>query len=195
MPISPRSAAVFSAAKFGSKRRLKPIITGRPVAPATFWQACARARLRSTGFSQRTALPAFVAASIRSEWVLVGGRDQDCVDRGVADDRLVASGLCAICGGKLCGRLRVDVRYGDEPALPVGGNSLGVNVADAAGAKETNFEHGSFPLESIALICVRLPDAPLARPSNNQTVKADRKASRADSASPEAKASRKTVPR
>src|ERR1700722_3363835 len=71
LPISPPSAAAFSAAKLGSKRRLKPIITGRPVALATFRHACARARLRSTGFSHNTALPALVAASIKSEWVLV----------------------------------------------------------------------------------------------------------------------------
>ena len=71
LPISPAVSACLSAPKLVSKRRLNPIITGRPVASTTFWQARARSRLRSTGFSHSTALPARVAASIKSEWVSV----------------------------------------------------------------------------------------------------------------------------
>ena len=85
----------------GSKRRLKPIMTGRPVGATAFWQASARARLRSTGFSHSAAFPALVAASIKSECVLVERRDQDGVDRLVADNGFVAARLGAVEGREL----------------------------------------------------------------------------------------------
>ena len=59
-------------AKCGSKRRLKPTISLPPAARTTSRQARMRAALRSTGFSQNTALPARAARSIRSAWVSVG---------------------------------------------------------------------------------------------------------------------------
>src|SRR6218665_791369 len=71
--MSPASKAPLSAAKGATKRRLKPIITGRPAWAATAWQASARSRARSTGFSHTTALPACSAASISPPWGAGGG--------------------------------------------------------------------------------------------------------------------------
>lgn len=71
LPISPSCSRRLSAAKLGSKRRLKPIMQGRPLAATSRAQARARSRLRSTGFSQNTALPCRTARSIRSAWVSV----------------------------------------------------------------------------------------------------------------------------
>jgi hypothetical protein len=71
-PASPWRSRFSNAAKFGSKRRLKPIIRGLPVFSTVARQRRIRSESRSTGFSQNTALPAVTAASIRSACVSVG---------------------------------------------------------------------------------------------------------------------------
>ena len=43
------------------------------------------------------------------------------------------------------GNGRVDVRHRDETAARMRGDGLGVHLADAAAAKETDFEHSSIP--------------------------------------------------
>ena len=87
-PAAPSASRFCSAAKFGSKRRLKPIISGMPAFSTRASVFSMRAELRSTGFSQSTALPAFAAVSMKSAWVSVGVRDQDRVDRLVGEDLL-----------------------------------------------------------------------------------------------------------
>jgi hypothetical protein len=64
LPIAPWSIRCLRAAKFGSKRRLKPIISGIPAASTAFRQVSTLAEARSTGFSQSTALPERAAASM-----------------------------------------------------------------------------------------------------------------------------------
>ena len=71
-PASPAARRRFRLAKLGSKRRLKPIINGVPAFATTARQARIRSDERSTGFSQKTALPARAPASIRSECMSVG---------------------------------------------------------------------------------------------------------------------------
>ena len=71
LPICPAARLSRMAAKFGSNLRLKPIITGLPVSDTASRHALARSKLKSTGFSHITALPACVAASIKSECVSV----------------------------------------------------------------------------------------------------------------------------
>src|SRR6185312_2779580 len=71
VPISPASRRAFTAANVGSKRRWKPIMH---VTPAFFTAAAhsfARARSRSTGFSQKIALPAAAARTMKSACVSV----------------------------------------------------------------------------------------------------------------------------
>ena len=70
-PTAPAESRFFSAAKFGSKRRLKPIISGVPAASTTFRQASIRLASSETGFSQSTALPARAPFSMKSAWVSV----------------------------------------------------------------------------------------------------------------------------
>ncbi len=149
LPISPRSAADLSAAKLGSKRRLKPIITGRPVAPATFWHARALARLRSTGFSHRTAFPALVAASIRSEWVLV---EVAMRTASIEASAMIASLLrvSAPYSAASFAAASLDIGNSDQLAARIGRDSLGVDMADAAGAEKTNFEHASSSWSGLA---------------------------------------------
>ena len=72
LPMRPSLMALCTAAKWGSKRRLKPSITFAPVSRMTLRQALTRAMSRSIGFSQKTALPTRENRSIRSAWVLVG---------------------------------------------------------------------------------------------------------------------------
>ena len=58
--------------KFGSKRRLKPIISGAFSARTTSRQRRTRSTERSIGFSQKIALPALAACSIMSACRSVG---------------------------------------------------------------------------------------------------------------------------
>ena len=72
VPMSPLRMRFSSAAKFGSKRRLKPIIKFDLFFSTTLRQLNILSTDNDTGFSQRMALPAFDAASIRSACVPVG---------------------------------------------------------------------------------------------------------------------------
>src|SRR5258706_5106216 len=69
--MRPPPSCSCSFEKFGSNLRLKPTSRGTPVCLTTARQASTRARSRSIGFSQNTALPARAAASIRIAWVSV----------------------------------------------------------------------------------------------------------------------------
>ena len=71
VPISPPSSAFFKATKFGSNLRLKPIIIKCSFDFVFSRHRFARAKLKSTGFSQRIAFPAIEAFSIKSECVSV----------------------------------------------------------------------------------------------------------------------------
>ena len=64
----------------GSKRRLKPIWNGTPAASTAASARSTSARSSDTGFSQKIALPASAAATIRSAWVSVERADRDGVD-------------------------------------------------------------------------------------------------------------------
>ena len=70
-PISPARIASRTAAKDGSKRRLKPIWIGTSNGPISCQQASTLPMSRSIGFSHRMALPALAAAVISSTWVSV----------------------------------------------------------------------------------------------------------------------------
>ena len=71
-PISLSSRRFLRAPKFGSNRRLKPIISGTPAFSTTGRQASMRSTDSDTGFSQRIGFPACAAASMRSAWVSIG---------------------------------------------------------------------------------------------------------------------------
>ena len=62
-PTLPSPTALWIAANEGSKRRLKPNITGVVMASSSDSTAVTSAMSRAIGFSQSTALPAFAAAS------------------------------------------------------------------------------------------------------------------------------------
>ena len=64
LPAAPSASRFCRAAKFGSKRRLKPIISATPAFSTRSSVCLMRAELMSTGFSQNTALPACAAASM-----------------------------------------------------------------------------------------------------------------------------------
>ena len=70
-PISPSATARATAACAGSKRRLKPIWNGTPAASTAASARSTSARSSDTGFSQKIALPASAAATIRSACVSV----------------------------------------------------------------------------------------------------------------------------
>ena len=78
-PTRPSATAARSAANDGSKRRLKPNMTGVVTAPSSSRAASTSAMSRAMGFSHRTALPAFAAAS---RWGMC---------RGVGDPMMTAS--------------------------------------------------------------------------------------------------------
>ena len=70
-PISPESRRFLRAAKVGSKRRLNPIMQGTPAFETASAHLRARSRSRSTGFSQKIALPAAADRMMRSACVSV----------------------------------------------------------------------------------------------------------------------------
>ena len=78
-PTRPSATAARSAANDGSKRRLKPNMTGVVTASSSSRAASTSAMSRAMGFSHRTALPAFAAAS---RWRMC---------RGVGDPMMTAS--------------------------------------------------------------------------------------------------------
>ena len=69
-PILPASTAAPAAAKLGSKRRLKPNMTGTVTASSSAWAASTSFMSRAIGFSHSTALPALAAAS---RWGMCSG--------------------------------------------------------------------------------------------------------------------------
>ena len=71
-PTVPSATAAATAACAGSKRRLKPIWNGTPVSSTTASARSTCARSSDTGFSQKIALPARAASTIRSACVPVG---------------------------------------------------------------------------------------------------------------------------
>src|SRR3954453_12460822 len=70
-PSSPAATAARTAAWAGSKRRLKPIWNGTPAASTAAIARSTSSRSSETGFSQKIALPAPAAATMRSAWVSV----------------------------------------------------------------------------------------------------------------------------
>ena len=146
LPIAPLAMRAFSAAKFGSKRRLKPIISGVPAASTTFRQRSTRFEARSTGFSQNTALPAF-AAGLDQVGMGVGRRaDQDRVDVAGGDDRLGVAHLGAGRLGELARGALVDVGERDQRRVGRRGDVASVNLADAPGAEQAETKHAIPPL-------------------------------------------------
>ena len=72
LPIAPAATRACSAAKLGSNRLLKPTMSVAFRLSTTSRQRLMRSALRSIGFSQKIALPAFAARSIRSACRSVG---------------------------------------------------------------------------------------------------------------------------
>ncbi len=70
-PIVPSATAWRTEAWAGSKRRLKPIWNGTPACSTAASAASISARSSEIGFSQKIALPARAAATIRPTWVSV----------------------------------------------------------------------------------------------------------------------------
>ena len=71
-----------------------------------------------------------------------GGADDDGVDLGVGEDLLgVLAGPGPVGGGELLGRVVEGVADQGELGLGVGGDGLGVDVADAAGTDDGDGEH------------------------------------------------------
>ena len=96
----------------------------------------AGSRLMMVSCSISPILPASTAVQWR------GGADDDGVDLGVGEDLLgVLAGPGPVGGGELLGRVLEGVADQGELGLGVGGDGLGVDVADAAGADDGDGEH------------------------------------------------------
>ena len=144
LPMAPFATRFFSAEKFGSKRRLKPIISGVPAASTTFRHFSTRLEARSTGFSQNTALPAFAPASIRSACVSVGVPIRIA---SMSPAATIAFGVAHLRAGRLGERRRglpVDVGDRDQRRVRRGGDVAPVDLADAPGAEQPETKH-AFP--------------------------------------------------
>src|SRR5512145_2757838 len=71
LPIAPASRRFFRSRKLGSKRRLKPTNIGTRAFLTSLMHRSTFGSVRSTGFSQKMALPARAAAIERSAWLPV----------------------------------------------------------------------------------------------------------------------------
>ena len=143
-PVAPSASRFCSAAKFGSKRRLKPIISGMPAFSTRASVSLMRAELEVDRLLAEHALPAAAAWSMRSAWVSVGvpistasialsARISSSVRTGApvaADSALAPSGNGSAIAASLA---RVDAR--DGPA---------VDLADAARAEQPDGNHARY---------------------------------------------------
>src|SRR5581483_511564 len=96
LPISPASSLRFNAENVGSKRRWKPIMHGTPARATASTHARARSSDRSTGFSQKIALRAAAARTMRSAWVSVLDAIATAPIAG-SRNAVSASTACAAC--------------------------------------------------------------------------------------------------
>ena len=101
LPIAPACSFCRSARKLGSKRRLNPRKSrALPSAPAA---ERARSTLRSTGFSQKMALPAAAACRQCARCWSVGTGDDDARNGGIGQRTLQRRRGRAVPGRQHCG--------------------------------------------------------------------------------------------
>ena len=96
---------------------------------------------RSTGFSQKIALPAAAARRIRSACVSV---DEPITTAPTALSANAASAVatCApCCAASACAARGVDVDHVPQLHARLAGDVAGVDLADPAGAEQCNFNH------------------------------------------------------
>ena len=112
-----------------------------PAASTTFRQDAIRFASRSTGFSQKTALP--VAAALLDEVGMRVGRraDQHRVDVLRRDDLVDGAHRRAGRLGERLGRRRVGVGERDQLRIRRLRDVAAVNLADAAGAEQAKADH------------------------------------------------------
>ena len=140
-PMAPWSRRAFSAAKFGSKRRLKPIISGMPAASTTFRQDAIRFASRSTGFSQKTAFLVAAHFSMRSACVSVGVPISTASMSFAGDDLGDGAHRRAGLLGERLGRGRVGVGERDQLRIRRLRDVAAVNLADAPRAEQAKADH------------------------------------------------------
>ena len=134
LPIRPASIASLSARKSGSKRRLKPIISVAPVSSTTSSRPARVRSDRSTGFSQKMALPARAKRSIRSAWVSVGVQMTTAsMSPDAARSSILRTSPPSMSGVRV-GRFGA-LGHGDERGLGLAGNGARMGLADAAGTE------------------------------------------------------------
>ena len=144
--LARRRAACCTAAKLGSKRRLKPIISGFPASFTTARQARMRSEREIDRLLAEHGLAARAARSMRSACVSVGVQISDGVDVLVGDDRIDVCDPGARGCGEALGGFRQRVRHRNELGSRVGRDIAAVNAADAAGAEKSDANHGRRPL-------------------------------------------------
>ena len=113
----------------------------RRVAATTSRHSRIRPASRSTGFSQKTALPARAARSISSAWSVGRGADHDGVDVAVLDDRVEVADMRAGRRRKRLRRRRARVGDRREPGPRMGGDIGAVDAPDPPGAEKPNPQH------------------------------------------------------
>ena len=102
-----------------------------------------RSEDRSTGFSQNTALPAFVAFSMKSACVVGGRADQHRVDIRGRDRLFDRADPGAGFGRERFSRRLVRVGNRDELGLRMQSGVAAMDLADATGAKKCDANHFS----------------------------------------------------
>ena len=133
--------ARLQAAKFGSKRRLKPIISGVPAFSTTAEAGLDARRSKIDRLLAEHRL-AGAGAALDEVGMGVGGRaDQDGVDVRSLDDLVERRDLGAGRRGERLRRGRVRVGDRDEPRIRVSGGVAAMNPADAAGAQNGDPDH------------------------------------------------------
>ena len=98
-----------------------------------------RAALRSTGFSQNTALPARAARSIRSAWVSVGVQITTASMSFAVDDRIDRADRGIARHRQALRRRRIRVGHRREGRARVRRDVAAMNPADPARAQQSDF--------------------------------------------------------
>ena len=106
-----------------------------------------RADSRLTGFSQKTALPALTARSMRSAWVSVGVQ---MATASIALSSMIASivaTLAPVAAASDCGGLGIGIGDHGQLRARVVGNVAAVDLADPPGPEKRHRQHVENSLE------------------------------------------------
>jgi hypothetical protein len=133
-PTSPASRRRLSAAKLGSKRRLKPKKAGVPMFVGFLQAQVDRlfAEDRLAGARRRDREP-----RVR----IGGGGDEHRADLAIGEGFGFARHIRPVARGELLRRVGVDIDDVAQPNVLRSGDIGGVDLADAAGAELGDFQH------------------------------------------------------